>query len=82
MRPIPKIMFVRDQNLAEAARIEELLHQLKKEEKQDKTNINGTVSKQLRKRSAKPLYMGANPIRASEFKKIISTLSRGVVNKK
>ncbi len=33
MRPIPKIMFVRDKEIAGASRVEELLEQLKKEEK-------------------------------------------------
>lgn len=33
MRPIPKIKFVKDPRIAEAARIEELLNGLKKEEK-------------------------------------------------
>ena len=32
-RPIPKIKFVRDKNISEAGKIEELLNQLKKEEK-------------------------------------------------
>lgn len=30
MRPIPKIIFVKDEQIAEAARVEELLHKLKK----------------------------------------------------
>lgn len=33
MRPIPKIIFVKDQEIAHATRVEELLYQLKKEEK-------------------------------------------------
>lgn len=33
MRPIPKIIFVKDKEIAEAAKVEELLNQLKKEEK-------------------------------------------------
>ena len=33
MRPIPKIYFVKDENVKEAARIEDLLEKLKKEEK-------------------------------------------------
>ena len=33
MRPVPKIVFVRDKEIAGAARVEELLEQLKKEEK-------------------------------------------------
>jgi ribosome-binding factor A len=33
MRPIPKIKFVRDKEISKAGRIEELLGQLKKEEK-------------------------------------------------
>ncbi len=33
MRPIPKIMFLKDENIKEAARIESLLAKLKKEEK-------------------------------------------------
>ncbi len=33
MRPIPKIKFVKDRVIAEAARVEELLGQLKKDEK-------------------------------------------------
>ena len=32
MRPIPKIIFVRDRETAEASRVEELLEKLKKEE--------------------------------------------------
>ena len=33
MRPIPRIRFIKDAIIAEAARVEELLHILKKEEK-------------------------------------------------
>ena len=33
MRPVPKIVFVRDKEISSAARVEELLEQLKKEEK-------------------------------------------------
>ena len=33
MRPIPKLIFVKDEKLAEASRVEELLHKLKNEEK-------------------------------------------------
>lgn len=33
MRPIPKIIFMRDEKVVEAARVEALLSQLKKEEK-------------------------------------------------
>ena len=33
MRPIPKIVFVNDEKVREAARVEELLNRLKKEEK-------------------------------------------------
>ena len=33
MRPIPKIIFVKDEKIKEAARVEELLNTLKKEEK-------------------------------------------------
>lgn len=33
MRPVPKIIFVADENIKEATRVEELLEQLKKEKK-------------------------------------------------
>ena len=33
MRPIPKIIFVKEKNISEAGKIEELLEKLKKEEK-------------------------------------------------
>ena len=33
MRPVPRIKFLKDPSIAEAARIEDLLNQLKKEEK-------------------------------------------------
>lgn len=33
MRPIPRIMFVKDEQIAEAAKVEKLLNALKKEEK-------------------------------------------------
>lgn len=33
MRPVPKIIFVKDEKIKEAARVEELLESLKKEEK-------------------------------------------------
>ena len=32
MRPIPKIIFIKDTNIEEASRVEELLYKLKKEE--------------------------------------------------
>ena len=45
MRPIPKIMFVKDEQVAEASKIEGILANLKKEEKWGKFKQIGHVAK-------------------------------------